>query len=207
MKLVSMVSGPISTNTYIIIDEKSNDCAVIDPAIRNREIYNFLDKHPELKIKYIIATHGHFDHVTQIEELKEKYGGEVVIHRADLPWLVCDYNARYARHTAAAKPLSADMLLDGGETLFVGDIKLIFIHTPGHTPGGMCIQCENCLFSGDTLFLNDVGRTDLEGGDETALHHSVKEVIGSINEDLKVYPGHGDPTTLSHEKTHNPYFK
>jgi len=208
MRIETIVSGQLSNNTYIIIDEDTHKCAIIDPALHSNGIIEFFRENPQLEVEYIIATHGHFDHVTQIAVIKEMFGGQVIIHKDDEELLKSPNNLYYVRQTNAKnKILHADILVSGGEVLELGSLQLQIIHTPGHSKGSICIRCGDYLFSGDTLFKDDVGRTDLYGGSEVELRNSIKNVLGQIKENLIVLPGHYERTTLNYEKENNPYFK
>jgi glyoxylase-like metal-dependent hydrolase (beta-lactamase superfamily II) len=201
MKVETIVSGRLLNNTYLITDEKTGEYAVIDPGENNRELFSTLQHMEKGKLKYIIATHGHYDHVTDMPAVKEAFGGQTVIHKADAPML---HDRRNLGNRAKWEP---DILLSGGERLMLGDTVLTIINTPGHTKGGICIRCGSFLFTGDTLFHDDVGRTDIPGGSEEELRHSIKTVLGAIEEDLTVLPGHEESSTLLYEKINNLFFK
>lgn len=201
MKVETIVSGRLLNDTYLVTEEKTGDYAVIDPSENNRKLFEELQKREKGKLKYIFATHGHFDHVTDMQAVKDSFGGQTVIHSADAPML------SEGRNLGSRNRCVPDILVSGGERMAMGDLTFEIIHTPGHTKGGICIRCGEYLFTGDTLFHDDVGRTDIAGGSEEELRHSIKVVLGAITEDLQVLPGHEEPSTLLHEKMNNPYFK
>jgi glyoxylase-like metal-dependent hydrolase (beta-lactamase superfamily II) len=200
----TLPTGPLEVNCYIIGCEKTNKAAVIDPGGHAQEILEKLKNH-NLTVVMIINTHGHFDHIGGNGDLLEVTGAELIIHRDDRPLL-----DRATEHAAVfglrAEPSpEPTRQLDGGETLQLGELSLEIIHTPGHSPGGMCILVEDCLFVGDTLFAGSIGRTDLPGGNHQQLILNIKEKLLPLPEDTKVYPGHGPMTTIGEEKLYNPF--
>ena len=200
----TLPTGPLEVNCYIIGCEKTNKAAVIDPGGHAQEILEKLKSH-NLDVVMIINTHGHFDHIGGNGDLLEVTGAELIIHRDDRPLL-----DRATEHAAVfglrAEPSpEPTRQLDGGETLQLGELLLEIIHTPGHSPGGMCILVEDCLFVGDTLFAGSIGRTDLPGGNHQQLILNIKEKLLPLPEDTKVYPGHGPMTTIGEEKLYNPF--
>ncbi|MBQ2697474.1 MAG: MBL fold metallo-hydrolase [Clostridia bacterium] len=207
MKLHHISSSMMFVNTYILMDEQAGEAAVIDPGFMNPELFTFLESCP-CKVKYIIATHGHGDHVGLIGDVKKRFGGEVAIHEADAHFLTSGAAMKmFAQAGLNFENVAPDILLKHGDHLKVGSIDLEVIHTPGHTKGGICLKAAPYLFTGDTLFFNDIGRTDFEGGSMEEMRHSLQVVLASIEEDLEVLPGHEDFSTLAHEKANNPYFK
>ena len=206
MRIHHIESSMMAVNTYIVLEEAARVCAVIDPGFHNPDLFTFLDG-CGCAVRYIVATHGHGDHTALIPALKERYGGEVCIHEADAGALRgAKGNRLLGFFGMAAKPMEPDRLLQGGECLPLGDLQLEILHTPGHSPGGICIKLPPYLISGDTLFFNTVGRTDFSGGSAALLRHSISVLLGAIPEDLQVLPGHGVFTTLAHEKANDPWF-
>ena len=194
MLIKSLTVGPIETNCYIVTDEDTLQCAVIDPGDESNTIMDYLEDN-HLTAKYIFLTHGHFDHTTAVAAVQEETGAAVCIHRADVG--VGDY-----RFT----PPAGAIFYGEGDTFTVGALTFRVIETPGHTPGGVCLLCENALFCGDTLFRDSCGRTDLPGGDMPTLMQSLKK-LASLPGDYEVYPGHMESSTLDRERRFNYYMR
>lgn len=171
---------------YIIGDEETRHAAVIDPSGEVEKVLKLVDEN-NLKIKYIINTHAHSDHTLGNEELASRTGSKILMHE----------KASKRKHAG----------LNDGDTLDVGDMKIKVIHTPGHSPESICLLADNKLFSGDTLFVGECGRTDIPGGDSEDLYDSLFNRIMKLSDELEVYPGHdyGDKpySTLGYEKKHN----
>ena len=201
--------GMIDTNCYVLIDEKSGEAAVIDPGYASERLKKALTS-PEIKnVKYILLTHGHFDHILGVYDIKELTGAQVAIHKNEVKWLQ-DERLSLAREVAPGtqKSVKCDIELEDGMHLTLGELDIEVIFTPGHTPGGCCFKTEDVLFSGDTLFCGSVGRTDFPGGSYEKLIESVKRIDALFkNEDLKVLSGHGEETTLNVERKYNPYMR
>jgi glyoxylase-like metal-dependent hydrolase (beta-lactamase superfamily II) len=204
MKIITIPVGMLQANCYIVNDERSPEALVIDPGAEGSKIQKELEQRG-LQIKYMVNTHGHNDHIGANRFLKEATGAPLLIHEADAAMLT-DPNLNLSVEFGLKydKP-AADRLLHDGDELEMGNLKFKILHTPGHTPGGICLVTEGVCFSGDTLFDGSIGRTDLPGG-------SFKEIIGSIGSKLLtlddntiVYPGHGPQTTIGREKNSNPY--
>jgi len=205
MKLHHIESSPMLVNTYILMDEAAGEAAVIDPGFHNHKLFEYLASMP-CKVKYIIATHGHGDHTALMGRVKQDFGGQIVIHEADAPFLASKSQFSLMMGGSYVRP-EPDILLKGGERLTVGSLTLEVIHTPGHSKGGICLLCPPYLFTGDTLFHDDVGRTDFDGGSHEELRHSIAVVLGRLEGDYQVLPGHEEFSTLSYEKANNPFFK
>ncbi len=204
MILDSLPTGPLEVNCYILGCETTRKAAVIDPGGDPERILALLKKH-QLNLEMIINTHGHFDHIGANRALCEATGAELLIHRADRPLL------EHAAEHAAGFGLTADSSpeptheLNDGESLSLGELRIQVMHTPGHSPGGVCLYIEDHLFVGDTLFAGSIGRTDLPGGDYSLLISSIRENLLPLPDATKVYPGHGPITTIGNEKLHNPF--
>ncbi len=205
MKIQSYVLGMVSTNCYIIFNESTNEALIIDPP----------DQAPALKVKIeeldlspvaILLTHGHFDHIMAAGDLAAAFGIPVLAGE-DEKALLEDYNLNGSRMVRKNYTLSADRFLKDKEELTLGGMRIKVIHTPGHTAGGVCYYFEEdkVLISGDTLFLESIGRTDLPTGDQDTLLESIRRKLMVLPEEVFVYPGHGDKTTIGYEKIHNPY--
>ncbi len=198
--------GPIMANCFILGCEDTREAVVIDPGDDPDRILMTLAKE-KLTVKYLIDTHGHFDHVGANRRMKEVTGAELAIHPDDVPML-----AQLAR-SAASFGLSAenspepDLLLNEGDFVSFGNITLKVIHTPGHSRGGICLYTPGHLFAGDTLFAGSIGRTDLPGGDYDTLIASIKQKLLNLPDDTRVYTGHGPETTIANEKRMNPFLR
>lgn len=198
MQLLKIVSGKMGNNTYIIADEGAKTAVIIDPAWNNKELEQFVQKMSgELEFSHIVLTHGHYDHVRDTGKIKSLTGAAVAIHPGDAALLESE--------TANMPfPAAADILLSDRGVIRIGGLGLSVLHTPGHTPGGVCLALEDYLFTGDTLFYGTVGRTDLAGGDKGQLEASLKKLAG-LERDYILLPGHDRSSRLSYEKQHNGY--
>lgn len=202
MKIETLSVGFLGTNCYIAYD--GSEAVVIDPGADGRRI---LAKAEELgvDVKYILLTHGHFDHVLAVSEIKEKTGAPLVSTEGERLRLS---DAEVSGHTMLRNrvfiPLKADIEVSDGMTMQVGDMTFRFMATPGHTEGSVCIICDDVIFSGDTLFEGTCGRCDLIGGDMNEMMKSLA-LLHDMPGDYRVLPGHGGETTLSHERETNMY--
>ncbi|MEA1974935.1 MAG: MBL fold metallo-hydrolase [Bacillota bacterium] len=196
--------GMYYTNCYIVFEKTGSKAFIIDPAGEFEAIDKIIKKN-QLELEYIILTHGHGDHIGAVEELREKYNCEVLINRLD-KYMLEDSNANLTYRMGEKIEFSPDKTFVDNERLKVGSLELKFIHTPGHSKGSSCILVENFLFSGDTLFKNSIGRTDLEGGDRKKIISSIKTKLLKLPIDTIVYPGHGASTTINNEIIKNPFF-
>ncbi|HOC08136.1 MAG: MBL fold metallo-hydrolase [Clostridiales bacterium] len=205
MILDRITAGIYATNCYVIGCENTRQGIVVDPGGDADRIMQAVEKNG-LDIKYIILTHGHFDHIGALKELKDRTKAKVAIHSGDAHMLEDPGKSLAALVGSSSGTVSPDVLLKDGELLKAGDLEMEIIHTPGHTPGGICIKIgDGVLLSGDTLFAGSVGRTDLPGGDFDSLMHSIKTRLAVLPGDTKVYPGHGVATTIEREKEKNPF--
>jgi glyoxylase-like metal-dependent hydrolase (beta-lactamase superfamily II) len=202
--LKTLVVGLLETNCYILGDEKTGDAVVIDPGGDFEDIRREIEA-SELKVKYIILTHGHFDHTGALAQLKESTGAEVLIHAEDAPTLAPTGQAQPFLMDSGSDPCAADRTLKEGDRIQFGDIALEVLHTPGHTPGGISLVTDKVIFTGDTLFCGSVGRTDLAGGSFQQLIDSIKTKLLAKGDDYLVYPGHGPATSIGEERKHNPF--
>lgn len=198
-----MVLGMVETNCYFVYDSETKDAIMIDPA--KNGIYDKLEKHG-INVVGILLTHGHFDHIMGIHELKEKTGAKV--YALDKEDALC----RDAELNASAqirKPYTVepDVLLEDGDVITIAGVDVKVISTPGHTAGSCCyfLEKENWLISGDTLFAGSIGRSDLPTGNESEILKSVHMLMDRFADDVKVYPGHGETTTIGQERKYNPF--
>lgn len=185
MQIKTLPVGELQTNCYII--SKDNEALVIDPGA---EIDRILRELKDLKVKYIVLTHGHYDHVTEAFSLKEKVKAPVIVHEKDEVMMIMTTQQK------------ADLTVKSGDKLDLKGLTLTVLHTPGHSAGSMCLysEKEKMLFSGDTLFAGCYGRTDLPLGSQTEMENSLKRIL-ALPGDIKVFPGHGPATTIAQEKT------
>ncbi|MDD2539864.1 MAG: MBL fold metallo-hydrolase [Desulfuromonadaceae bacterium] len=203
----SIIVGPLSVNSYIVACAQSHEGIVIDPGGDVDLIISLVEKYG-LKIHTIINTHGHFDHVGGNLQAVAAFGAKLLIHKADAPLL--GHSAEIARKYGLQGENSpeADSYLVDGMDIFFGMNRLKVFHTPGHTQGGCCLYFEDQrkVITGDTLFADSIGRTDLPGGSHEQLLESIRTKLFTLPDDVVAYPGHGPHTTIGHEKSCNPYF-
>ena len=199
-----MPVGPIMANCYIVGCEETREAVVIDPGDEADKILQKLAE-LNLKVKYIINTHGHFDHVGANRELKDATGAQLLIHADDATMLehLSQAAASFGLQSENSPP--PDRTVDEGDEIKFGTITLEVIHTPGHSPGGISLKAENCLFVGDTLFSGSIGRTDLPGGNFNTLKASIQKKIFPLGDHIRVYTGHGPETSVGREKQYNPF--
>jgi hydroxyacylglutathione hydrolase len=200
-----LVVGPLQVNCYILGCERTKQAAVIDPGGDVDRILMALAK-DELRLVYIINTHGHFDHTGGNKALKDATGAELLIHRADAPMIMQQASGGSAFGMTIENSPAPDRYLEEGDTITFGDISLKVLHTPGHSGGGISLATDNMVFVGDALFAGSIGRTDFPGGDYDGLIEGVRTKILTLGDDVVVYPGHGPHTTVGEEKRHNPFF-
>ncbi len=196
--------GMLGVNCYILGDK--HEIIVIDPGGEADNICKFVEEH-QLTVKFIVLTHCHFDHILAANDVQKRCGGKIVASvKEEQNLLSPDINmtGRFSRNPIAQK---ADIMLADGDSIYSGDYCFEMIETPGHTSGCMCLYCknENILISGDTLFFESIGRTDFPTGDFASLSNSIHKKLYILPDDTRVLPGHGDETTIGHEKTNNLY--
>ena len=199
MILQAFASGPFATNAYVLGCEKTKRAAIIDPAPESaQDLLEFLKKE-KLVLDKILLTHSHWDHIADIQAVDPEHIIPIFVHEADAPNLR-EPGADGLPIFGLMDPLEPDEDLADGQRLKVGEIELQVLHTPGHTPGGVCfyIPSEQTLISGDTLFQGSIGRLDFPTGDAPSMWRSLKR-LAELAPETKVYPGHGDPTTIGAE--------
>ncbi len=198
--------GVYAANSYVVAPGESKEAAIIDPGGEPEEIIKIIEDNG-LEPKYIILTHGHGDHIYGLRELKEKYGIDVYIHEDDAELLEDP-----EKNLTAMMPVREPMVFTDyktfkdGDFLKLGDQNIKIIHTPGHTRGCVCLQLGGSLFTGDTLFKGSIGRTDLYGGGDDIID-SIREKLIRLDDNTRVFPGHGAPTTMGLEKRVNPFVR
>ena len=194
MKIIHMNGpAPLSTNTFVALDE-NGAAAVIDPAAAPEEYVRVLDENGA-RLTHILLTHGHHDHVGAVRALREKYGARVYLGAGD----------RAGNTLFPLTDADCDAAYTDGETISVGDMDFHVIATPGHTKGGVCLQCGDVLFSGDTLFAGEIGRCDLPGGSYPTMLKSLAHLKACVAGNPQVLPGHEEFSDMDAEKAHNPY--
>ena len=205
MIVKKLVVGPFASNCYIIGSESNKEGVIIDPGADAEEILNNV-KDLGLDTKFIVLTHGHIDHIGALKEVKDATGAEAAIHTDDAKSLN-DHSLGRVFGLSYPPPPAPDRLLKGGDSIDIGDLHLLVLHTPGHSPGGICLLGEGAVFSGDTLFNYGIGRTDLPGGSYSQLMNSIHTKLMILPDNTIVYPGHGPDTTIGTERGGNPFLR
>jgi hydroxyacylglutathione hydrolase len=202
--------GIVSTNCYLVGCTETKEALIIDPGINtNSEAEKILAeaKKHSLKIKYIVNTHGHPDHTSGNKIMKESTGAEILIHEYDAPKLTGGSGGLLSFFGLRSTSPPADKTLHEGDIIQVGTIKLKVLHTPGHSKGGISFLSDDLVFTGDTLFAGSIGRYDFPDASYKELMHSIKEKLAPLPDHVKVYSGHGPPTTIGQEKRYNPFLQ
>lgn len=196
--------GPYLSNCYLVGDEATRVGMILDPGFEAQTIRSGIRSH-NFAIEKIVLTHGHLDHIGAVSELKSKTGAELLIHRQDGPMLTDPRENLSAFSGENIKAPAADRLLEEGEVISVGSLKFDVLHTPGHSPGGICLHSDKLVFTGDTLFAGSIGRTDFPGSDYDTLMRSIREKLMVLPDDTTIYPGHGPKSTIGQERQFNPF--
>jgi hydroxyacylglutathione hydrolase len=204
MMLMRLVVGPLQVNCFILADEKTKDAVVIDPGDDAQDILRVI-REKELKVKYIVDTHGHFDHIGANGAIKQATGAELLIHEADAPVLASASRQSAAFGMPSVSSPAADRYVKHGDVITAGEVALKVLHTPGHSPGGISLLEEGMVFTGDALFAGSIGRTDFPGGDLMTLLRSIKANLMTLPDDTKVFSGHGPASTIGDERQENPF--
>lgn len=203
ISIKTAVFGNLENNCYLLTDEKSGKSALVDCTDSSEKMREFIKN---AKLEYILLTHGHYDHIGGVADIKELTGAKVVISKEDEHMLSSSRGSLAAFCGLSQKNSSADIIVDDNDIITLGDTEIKVMSTPGHTKGSVCYICDNVMFSGDTLFFCSCGRTDFPGGDSSEMLNSLKK-IASLSGNLTVYPGHDRATTLDFERANNPYIK
>lgn len=207
LKVEGYPVGYMATNCYLVTDTLLNERFIVDPGMFDGSLKRLLESVKEGELKYILLTHGHFDHIMGIYDVQQKYGGKIVVHEKDADCFKNEEKSLLDTFDFDGKlPEKADIVVRDGDVLPFADGKIEVMHTPGHTEGSVCYLIEDKIFSGDTLFYGSVGRTDFKTGSYDDIIKSVKR-LASLDGDRKVYPGHNMLTTLDNERKHNVYLK
>ncbi|MBS1126485.1 MAG: metallo-beta-lactamase family protein [Nitrospirae bacterium] len=201
MKIENIVVGQLQVNCFISYDEDSLEAMVVDPGDEPDKIIKFIEDR-KLTVSRIVCTHAHFDHIGAVRRLKEKTGAPVMIHKGDADiYMGADKQGTlWGFHIE--QPPEPDIFVNDGDEIAVGRSRFKVLHTPGHSPGGICLYGEGVIFTGDTIFAGSVGRTDFPGGSVTDLKRSFSEII-SMPPETRILPGHGPLTTVKREKKYN----
>jgi len=203
MQILIFPLGSIQTNCYLVADEETKQAVVIDPGGDAPQVLRLLAEH-EWQLQYVWLTHAHFDHIGGVAGLIEATQAPLAIHPLELPLLRAKGGATLFGLNVPPCP-EPDILLEPGKSLEVGSLKFEVLFVPGHTPGHVAFYTAGAVFSGDVLFKDGVGRTDLPGGNYDTLMHSIKDVLFTLPDETKVYSGHGPVTTIGDEKKYNPF--
>jgi glyoxylase-like metal-dependent hydrolase (beta-lactamase superfamily II) len=197
MIIKAIPAGIYGANCYVICDEETMEAVVLDPGGDSDYLISQIDK-IGAKVKYILLTHGHVDHVGGVVDLKRKYNVPFYIHKADEEMIMM------GTEVFGDLPV-ADGYIKEGDIITFGNLKVKCIHTPGHTPGGVCFLIEDKVFTGDTLFQGSIGRTDFAGGSYEQIISSIVNKILPLGDNVEVYPGHGPKSSVIFEKARNPF--
>ena len=210
MQIKKFTFNPFMENTFVVWDEKSHEAAVVDPGMSDEmeelEVKSFIEE-SKLDIKYLINTHCHIDHVLGCRFIKENYNPVYYIPEKDLPLYNNAGKQAEMFGIEMSKLPKVDKYLTEGEKLLLGKESFSNLYTPGHSPGEFCLYFDESKFciTGDVLFRESIGRTDLYGGDYNTLIESIKTKLLTLPDDIVIYPGHGDESTIGYEKLHNPF--
>ena len=199
IKIKKFALGPIQTNCYVVSDSKTNEGILVDPASYEREVVRYISDN-NISIKHTVNTHGHYDHIAG----NDKYGFPVLIHEKDAECLSNPAKNFSFVMGYTLKVGQAKRTLKDSDKIKINNLEFEIIHLPGHTPGGIGLKVDDMLFSGDTLFFESIGRTDIPRANSNDLKKSLQKLM-KLDDKVKVFPGHGPETTIGHERRNNPH--
>ncbi len=209
MYIKQLSANPYLSNLYLAADERSREAMIIDPGECRQEHVDFI-KNNNIKLKYIVLTHGHGDHIGGVEDFKKAFPeAQVVASETEVPFLADPKQNASREILGYSVSIAPDIAVKQGDKLFLGETELKFLMTPGHTKGGMCVYsaADEVLFSGDTLFEDSIGRTDFPGGSFSEITKSIQEKLYTLPNATRVYPGHMGITSIGYEKENNPFVR
>lgn len=202
-QIKSITLGELGNNCYLITDQASGLSALVDCTDDSKEMRDFIGS---AKLEYILLTHGHFDHIGGVAAISRDYGAKVVISAQDAPMLSSGKASLSAFFGIKQDKITPDLTVSEGSSLMLGETQIKVLATPGHTKGGVCYLLKDCIFTGDTLFFCSCGRTDFPGGSSKEIMQSLKR-LATLEDSLKVYPGHDRTSTIAFEKANNPFMR
>jgi hydroxyacylglutathione hydrolase len=202
MILERLELGSFASNCYIVGDETTHEGMIIDPGAQAGQIMKKVNE-KGLDIKYIVLTHTHPDHIGAVKAVKEATKAKLMLHADDVYGL----QMNSPMGGPGSPPGNPDQLLKGGDSVMIGKLSFLVLHTPGHSPGGICLYGEGVVFTGDTLFQYSIGRSDFPGGSQTQLLNSIHTKLMILPDTTPVYPGHGPESTIGAEKLRNPFLR
>lgn len=202
MRIDIIPVGHMQANCYVVSSQSTKNAIIIDPGDEYGVIKKFLEK-KGLSAKFILHTHGHIDHI----QADNEFNLPVYVHKGDLPLLLEPEKNLSSFFGNPFKVKLAPKTLQDGEAVVLDDLKLEVLHTPGHTPGGICLRSDKAVFTGDTLFAGSIGRTDFPGASQDELLKSIRDKLLNLPDNTIVYPGHGPASTIGREKKMNPFLR
>lgn len=202
-QIKSITLGELGNNCYLITDQASGLSALVDCTDDSKEMRDFIGS---AKLEYILLTHGHFDHIGGVAAVSRDYGAKVVISAEDASMLSSGKASLSAFFGIKQDKITPDLTVSEGSSLMLGETQIKVLATPGHTKGGVCYLLKDSIFTGDTLFFCSCGRTDFPGGSSKEIMHSLKR-LATLEDSLKVYPGHDRTSTIAFEKANNPFMR
>lgn len=205
MEIINIKNGFSSSNTYLLVDRASGEAAIVDPSGKVDKLIYAIQSNA-VKVTSILLTHGHYDHILSLKEMREYTKAPVYIHRLDAACLTEPSLSMMSLIGRDDRFEPAEVLLEGGDTVRVGESSVSVMHTPGHTAGSVCYITDAGIISGDTLFYESIGRTDFASGSFESIRASLARIY-ALDGDAEIYPGHGIKTTLEHERIYNPYVR